>query len=143
MALGPVLGGHLLEQLWWGATFLLAVPPVALLLVLAPFLLPECRAPNCGRIDPISVAISRAAMLPVIYGIKEIARYGLAPGAIGAIAAGLVFTVLIMRRQKRLSDPLVDMSLFGNRAFFRGADRAAGRTCGEWRMGWDSNPRGA
>lgn len=116
-ALGPVLGGYLLEQFWWGATFLLAVPIVALLLLLAPILLPEYRAPNSGRIDLFSVAISLAAMLPVIYGIKEIAKYGLATGAIGAIATGLVFAVLFVRRQRRLSDPLVDMSLFGNRAF--------------------------
>ena len=116
-ALGPVLGGYLLEQFWWGATFLLAVPIVALLLVLAPILLPEYRAPNAGRIDLFNVAISLAAMLPVIYGIKQIAKYGFAPDAIGAIAAGLVFAVLFVRRQRRLSDPLVDMSLFGNRAF--------------------------
>ena len=64
-ALGPVLGGYLLEQFWWGATFLLAVPIVALLLVLAPILLPEYRAPNAGRIDLFNVAISLAAMLPV------------------------------------------------------------------------------
>lgn len=116
-ALGPVLGGYLLEQFWWGATFLLAVPIAALLILLAPILLPEYRAPNSGRIDLFSVAISLAAMLPVIYGIKQIAKYGLAPGTIAAIVAGLIFAVLFVRRQKRLSDPLVDMSLFGNRAF--------------------------
>lgn len=116
-ALGPVVGGYLLEQFWWGATFLLAVPIAALLLLLAPFLLPEYRAPNSGRIDLLSVAISLSAMLPVIYGIKQVAKYGVAPDAIAAIVVGLIFAVLFVRRQKRLSDPLVDIRLFSNKAF--------------------------
>ena len=117
MAIGPVVGGALLEHFWWGAAFLLAVPIVVLLLLLAPVLLPEYRAPNSGRIELFSVALSLAAMLPVIYGIKQIAKYGFAAGAIAAIVAGVCFAVLFVRRQRRLSDPLLDMSLFGNRAF--------------------------
>ena len=117
MAIGPVVGGALLEHFWWGAAFLLAVPIVVLLLLLAPVLLPEYRAPNSGRIEFFSVALSLAAMLPVIYGIKQIAKYGFAAGAIAAIVAGGCFAVLFVRRQRRLSDPLLDMSLFGNRAF--------------------------
>ena len=117
MAMGPVVGGALLEQFWWGAAFLLAVPIVGLLLILAPVLLPEYRAPNAGRIDLWSVALSLAAMLPVIYGIKQMAKYGFAPAAITAILVGTGVAVLFVRRQKRLSDPLLDMSLFGNRAF--------------------------
>ena len=117
MAMGPVVGGALLEHFWWGAAFLLAVPIVVLLLILAPILLPEYRAPNAGRIDLLSVALSLAAMLPVIYGIKKMAKYGLSPVAIAAILVGVGVAVLFVRRQKRLSDPLLDMSLFGNRAF--------------------------
>ena len=116
-ALGPVVGGYLLESFWWGAAFLLAAPIVGLLLLGAPVLLPEYRTPNSGRIDVLSVAISLAAMLPVIYGIKQVAKYGLVPNAMAAIAAGLFFAVLFVLRQRRLSDPLIEMSLFGNRAF--------------------------
>ena len=117
MAMGPIVGGALLEHFWWGAGFLLAVPIVALLLVLAPVLLPEYRAPNAGRIDLLSVVILLAAMLPVIYGIKQIAKFGISLDAVGAAVAGALFAVLFVWRQKRLSDPLLDMSLFGNRAF--------------------------
>ena len=117
MALGPIVGGALLELFWWGAAFLLAVPIVILLLLLAPVLLPEYRAPNSGRIDLISVALSLGAMLPVIYGIKEIAKDGFGLGAVAAIAVGLCIAMLFVRRQHELSDPLLDMSLFANRAF--------------------------
>lgn len=120
MALGPVVGGVLLAHFWWGAAFLIAVPVVVLLLLLAPILLPEYRAPTGGGLDLPSVALSLAAMLPVVYGIKQIAKDGIAPsavGAIGAIVMGLAFGALFVRRQRRLSDPLLDVSLFGNRTF--------------------------
>jgi DHA2 family multidrug resistance protein-like MFS transporter len=93
------------------------VPIVGPLLLLAPVLLPEYRAPNSGRLDLFSVAQSLAAMLPVIYGIKQIAKDGFVPGATGAIAVGLLFATLFVRRQRRLADPLLDLSLFSNKAF--------------------------
>ncbi|WP_119165577.1 MFS transporter [Algihabitans albus] len=116
-ALGPVVGGYLLEEYWWGAAFLVAAPIVVLLLLLAPVLLSEYRAPNSGRLDLLSVLLSLAAMLPAIHGIKQIAKYGLTSDAIGAIAIGTVFGFLFVRRQRRLADPLLDMRIFSNRAF--------------------------
>ena len=53
-ALGPLLGGLLLEHFWWGSVFLVNVPVMLLLLALGPRLLPEYRDPNPGRLDPIS-----------------------------------------------------------------------------------------
>lgn len=117
MALGPVVGGVLLAHFWWGAAFLIAVPLVGLLLVLAPVLLPEYRAPRAGRLDLASVGLSLVAMLPVIYGIKQIAKDDLGIQPVGAIVVGLIFAALFVRRQRRLPDPLLDISLFANRAF--------------------------
>ena len=117
MALGPVVGGVLLEHFWWGAAFLIAVPVVGLLLLLAPVLLPEYRASHVGRLDLASVGLSLAAMLPSVYGIKQVAKDGFGLHPVGAIAMGLAFATLFVRRQQRLADPLLDMSLFANRAF--------------------------
>lgn len=116
-ALGPVVGGFLLELFWWGAAFLVAVPIVLPLLILARFLLPEYRAPNSKRLDLPSVALSLMAMLPVIYGVKQIAKSGIVADAFIAIVVGLAFSVIFVRRQRRLADPLLDMTLFSNRAF--------------------------
>ncbi|UXY15448.1 MFS transporter [Chitiniphilus purpureus] len=116
-ALGPVVGGLLLESFWWGSAFLIAVPVVALLLLLAPFLLPEYRARGTGRLDLASVVLSLAAMLPFVYGIKQIAKSGMEPGAIAAILVGVLFAWLFVRRQRRLADPLLDLGLFADRAF--------------------------
>ncbi|MBN8245315.1 MFS transporter [Nitratireductor aquimarinus] len=117
MAAGPIVGGVLLEHFWWGAGFLVAVPIVVLLLLLAPVLLPEYRARQSDRIDLFSAALSLAAMLPVIYGIKEIAKEGLALTSIATIVAGILFGLLFAWRQRRLADPLLDLDLFASRAF--------------------------
>ncbi|MEA2130581.1 MAG: transporter, family, multidrug resistance protein, partial [Solirubrobacteraceae bacterium] len=77
-ALGPLLGGALLEFFGWGSVFVINVPVMALLLVLGPRLLPEFRNPGAGRIDLQSAAMSLAAILPAVYGVKEIARDGFA-----------------------------------------------------------------
>jgi MFS transporter, DHA2 family, multidrug resistance protein len=112
MLLGPVLGGLLLDALWWGAVFLLAVPVMLVLLALGPVLLPEYRNPEAGRLDPASVVLSLAALFPLIYGLKEIAKYGLAVVPVLSLLAGVAFAVVFARRQNRLADPLLDMSLF-------------------------------
>ncbi|MFI6502258.1 MFS transporter [Nonomuraea typhae] len=114
MAAGPLVGGLLAETFWWGAAFLLAVPVVGVLLVAAPYLVPEHRAPESGRFDLPSVALSLAAILPVIYGVKELAKGG--PGIV-PMAGGAVFAVLFVRRQLRLQNPLLDVRLFAGRAF--------------------------
>ncbi|GAA2683318.1 MULTISPECIES: MFS transporter [Actinosynnema] len=117
VAVGPLLGGLLLEFFWWGSVFLLAVPVMVLLLVAAPFLLPESRDPAPGRLDPASVALSLAAILPVVYGLKVIASEGLGPVALASVGAGVVFGALFARRQRTLPDPLLDLALFARPAF--------------------------
>ncbi|WHT17127.1 MFS transporter [Crossiella sp. CA-258035] len=116
-ALGPIIGGVLLERFWWGSAFLLGVPVMLVLLVTGPLLLPEYRKPDAGRIDLVSVGLSLAAILPVVYGLKELAKNGPALVPALAIVAGLVFGVTFARRQRRLPDPVLDLRLFANRTF--------------------------
>ncbi len=109
IALGPIVGGLLLEWFWWGSVFLLAVPFMAVLLLTGPFLLPEFRDTEAGKLDLTSVFLSLAAVLPVIYGIKQHGSF--------TIVVGLVFGVLFVRRQRKLADPLLDLRMFGSRSF--------------------------
>jgi MFS transporter, DHA2 family, multidrug resistance protein len=117
MSVGPLVGGVLLESFWWGSAFLLGVPVMALLLVTAPVLLPEYRDPHAGRLDLVSVALLLAAVLPVIYGLKEIALHGAALVPVVVIGLGAVSGVEFLRRQRRLAHPLLDLDLFRHRAF--------------------------
>ncbi|SEG78129.1 MFS transporter, DHA2 family, multidrug resistance protein [Thermomonospora echinospora] len=110
--LGPIVGGLMLSWFWWGSVFLLAIPVMALLLIVGPSLLPEYRAPDAGRLDLPSVALSLLAIIPFIYGIKAYARDGLSAAAGVTVLVGVVFGVLFVRRQLRLDDPLLDLGLF-------------------------------
>jgi DHA2 family multidrug resistance protein-like MFS transporter len=110
--IGPILGGVLLAQFWWGSVFLLAVPVMAVLLILGPRLLPEYRDPAAGRIDLLSVVLSLAAILSLIFGLKQTAQDGLGPLPLAAIALGLVVGVAWVRRQLTSADPMFDLSLF-------------------------------
>ncbi|QHY97921.1 Antiseptic resistance protein [Streptomyces sp. S4.7] len=124
ISLGPVVSGLLLEHFWWGSVFLINLPAMALLLVLVPFLVPESRtgsgADGEGARDPfdlVSAALSLAALLTVIYGVKEWARHGFAPVPALAVVVGLALGYVFVRRQKRLTHPMIDLELLGRRAF--------------------------
>lgn len=119
-ALGPIVGGILLEHFAWGSVFLIAVPVLIPLLIAAPLLLPESRDPNPGRIDLISIALSMATMIPVVYAIKSLAVDGpsLTAGAWALLGFGMGY--LFVRRQLRVKSPMLDMALF-RRGSFSGA----------------------
>jgi len=116
-AIGPMLGGLLLEWFWWGSVFLVALPVMAVLLALGPVLLPEFRDPDAGRLDLPSAALSVAAVLAAIYGLKELAQNGPSWGPALSIVAGLALGAVFLRRQRTAADPLLDLSLFRNHTF--------------------------
>ena len=111
-AIGPVLGGVLLEYFWWGSVFLLALPVMAALLVLGPIVLPEYKDPDAGRLDLLSAGLSLVAVLSMIFGLKLIAQDGVTPTAAVAIVSGVVGGVVFVRRQLALPDPIIDVRLF-------------------------------
>jgi len=116
-AIGPVLGGVLLEFFWWGSVFLIGVPVMGLLLLLGPRTLPEYKDPNARRLDLRSAAMSLLAILGVVYGLKEIAQDGLATVPILSIVAGVLLGILFVRRQLRIEFPMIDVRLFQIPAF--------------------------
>jgi len=116
-AIGPVLGGIMLEFFWWGSVFLLALPVMGALLILGPRVLPEYKDPDAGRLDPVSAGMSIVALLAVIFGLKEIAQDGFGTVPAAAIAIGVVVGTLWVRRQQHLTDPMIDVSLFRIRSF--------------------------
>lgn len=117
MLLGPLVGGVMLEHFWWGAPFLLGVPVMLLLLATAPALLPEYKAPHAGKLDLFSVVLSLGAILPAVYGLKELAKGDVSLAPLAAIAVGLVLGIVFIRRQVTLAHPLVELKLFKNLAF--------------------------
>lgn len=116
-AIGPLVGGFLLQTSGWHTVFLIGVPVMALLLLAGPRLLPEYRDPNPGRFDLLSAALSLFAVLSVIYGLKHFAENGLGVLPIASVAAGLAVGVFFVRRQRTLADPLIDLRLFRVPAF--------------------------
>src|SRR6478672_6361458 len=117
MAVGPLVGGLLLQHFWWGSAFLLGVPFMLLLVVVGRRVLPESERHAGARVDVVSSVLSLATILPVIHGFKEIARGGSTPTALLTMGAGALLGIVFVRRQRRIANPLVDLALFRSRAF--------------------------
>jgi DHA2 family multidrug resistance protein-like MFS transporter len=117
IALGSVMSGILVEHFWWGSVFLVNLPAMALLLVLGPVLLPESKDPSPGRFDWLSVPLSMAAVLPVVYGVKEIPSEGWHPLYVVSVTVGLLFAALFVHRQRTTGSPLVPPALLRSRGF--------------------------
>lgn len=116
-AVGPLVGGALLEFFWWGSVFLINVPVIVLILVLGIWLLPESKNPQAGRIDVVSAGLSVLAIVPVVYAIKHAIGAGLDWSVVATLLLGVLSGWLFVRRQRRLETPLVDISLFRIPAF--------------------------
>ncbi|RZS91368.1 DHA2 family multidrug resistance protein-like MFS transporter [Motilibacter rhizosphaerae] len=112
---GPLVGGVLLAAAWWGAVFLVAVPVMALLLVLGPVVLPEVREPHTRRVDLPSVGLLLAAVLPAVWGVEQAGQDGVRTAYALAGAAGVLVGVAFLRRQARLEHPLLDLDLLRRR----------------------------
>ncbi|WP_052060477.1 MFS transporter [Rhodococcoides fascians] len=116
-ALGPVIGGFLLEHFWWGSVFLINVPFMIIVLVAVPCLVPEFVDRAAPRLDLVSLVVSIVAMLGLVFAVKQGAEHGVTLLAGISAVVGLVCVVWFSRRQRKLSDPLIDMSLFQSGAF--------------------------
>ncbi|MEU0333667.1 MFS transporter [Streptomyces sp. NPDC006193] len=116
-AVGPVAGGFLLEHFWWGSVFLINLPVTAVLVLVGIRTLPESRNPDPGPWDLVSVVLSLAGMICLVYAVKEAATDGLTPTTAGAGLLGAAALYGFVRRQLTLPVPLLDMRLFRRRGF--------------------------
>jgi MFS family permease len=117
-ALGPAVGGFLIESLGWRAAFWINLPLAVAVVVLARAHVPESRSPAAGPLDWPGAAVAVAASALLTLGLTAFAE----PGgggwrALALLAAGAAASVLFVRVERRAEAPLVPVSLFAGRAF--------------------------
>ncbi|WP_310727561.1 MFS transporter [Streptomyces sp. N2A] len=118
-AVGPVLGGFLVENFWWGSVFLINIPMMAAMLLIGRWLLPESRGERNGPWDVIGAIVAALGVLGVVLGVKRIGSGAalVGPTTLLPIALGVALLLLFVRRQRRRTHPLIDMRLFARPAF--------------------------
>ena len=120
-ALGPIVGGFLLEHFTWGSVFLMAVPVLIPFLALAPFTIPESKDPHPGPVDLVSILLAMLAMTPIVFAIKHIAEVGVdflgTASFLLGLASGYFFVRRQLRRQRGGQIPMLDVGLFRNKVF--------------------------
>jgi EmrB/QacA subfamily drug resistance transporter len=114
VAIGPVVGGALLERFWWGSVFLVNVPIVAAGVIAVAVLVPESRDPSPGRIDVIGVLLSVAGLGTLVYGIITGGDSGdwTSAGVLGPIAGGALVLTAFVLYERRVAFPALDVRLF-------------------------------
>jgi EmrB/QacA subfamily drug resistance transporter len=129
--IGPILGGWILTNYWWGWVFLLNVPVALIALIVAFRLLPEARAHERPALDLVGVGASVVGLVALVYGLIQAGEHGWSsPGAVLEMFGGVVVLALFFAWERRLSQrpdrqPLVDVALFRSRSYTWGVILAA------------------
>lgn len=116
-ALGPLVGGFLLEHYWWGSVFLINVPLMIIVVIAGIVLIPESKNPGGGRLDLVSAALSVTAIVSIVYAVKQVVGTGLDWTVPAIVVLGFGAGWAFLRRQRALTQPLIDVSLFRLPAF--------------------------
>lgn len=116
-AIAPLIGGVLLENFWWGSVFLINIPVMIIIVIAGWAILPESRSTTRNPIDLLSAILSIAAIVPIVYAVKTIAKDGISVLPIVAAVVGVAAGFVFVRRQRKLAHPLIDVDLFRKPAF--------------------------
>ncbi|MFE9599932.1 MFS transporter [Streptomyces hokutonensis] len=118
-AVGPLLGGFLLEHFWWGSVFLVNIPLMLISLPIGRLLLPESRGDRNGPWDVVGALMAAGGLFGVVLGVKRLGGGEPVESAwtVAPLLVGAVLMVLFVRRQRRRTHPLVDLSMFRRPAF--------------------------
>jgi DHA2 family multidrug resistance protein-like MFS transporter len=120
--LGPLLGGWLLDNFWWGSVFLINVPVVVAGMIALTAWLPESHGERGGRLDVGGIVTSAAGLVALTYGIIEAGDRGWGDArSLATIVAGGLLLAGFVWWQGRSRTPLIDLALFRNRSFTSGA----------------------
>src|SRR5499425_361175 len=126
IALGPIVGGWLLEQFWWGAIFVFMAPVAAVVAALTAWQVPTSRDPRTPPVDWRGFALSTAGMSLIVYGIIQAPGWGWAsPATIGVLAAGAAILGILVAAERAAASPMIDVSLFRNPRFTAAAGSVA------------------
>jgi len=123
LPIGPILGGWLLSNYWWGWVFLMNLPVVAIGMAAVTTMVPESRAERRPGLDPVGMAASCTGLAVLVYGFIAAGQHGWSSAiAITAMAAGAVVLVAFVAWERRLTrqpggEPLVDLGLFRSARF--------------------------
>ena len=118
VAMGPVVGGYLLDHFWWGSVFIVNVPIVAFAIVTARLLVPESRDPIARRIDWTGAALSGVGLVAFVWAIIEAPSKGWTSSPVlAAFAFALATLVAFVVWERRVDEPLLDVRLFRNARF--------------------------
>ncbi|HCT76748.1 MAG TPA: MFS transporter [Micromonosporaceae bacterium] len=118
VAIGPLLGGFLLEHYWWGSVFLINVPIILAGLVAVAILVPESRDPQPGKVDLVGVVLSVVGLVTLTYGIVDGGEHGFGRVSVWAfILGGLAVLSLFLFLESRSTHPSLDVKLFKNARF--------------------------
>ncbi|MGW5215631.1 MFS transporter [Streptomyces sp. NPDC004051] len=120
-AVGPLLGGFLLEHFWWGSVFLINIPLMLVSLPVGRILLPESKGDGSGPWDVVGALMAAAGLFAVVLGVKRLGSGGSAAGGgvwtALTLVAGAALLIVFVRRQRRRAHPLVDLRMFTRPAF--------------------------
>jgi EmrB/QacA subfamily drug resistance transporter len=122
LPIGPILGGWLLSNYWWGWVFLMNLPVVVVGLIAMAALVPESRAAERPGLDPPGMVASCAGLAVLVYGFIAAGQYGwFSAAAIAAMAGGAALLTAFVLWERRLGrhggQPLVDLGLFRSPRF--------------------------